>query len=36
MGERKIKWRLEKIARQEERKESRVWRGYGKLNINGQ
>lgn len=27
MAERKIKWRLEEIAREEERKENRVWRG---------
>lgn len=34
-GERKIKRRLEEITREKERKGNRVWRGYGKLRING-
>lgn len=35
-GERKMRWRLEEIAGEEEKKENRVRRGYGRLNINGQ
>lgn len=31
-----MRWKLKEIARQEERKGNRLWRGYGKLNINGQ
>lgn len=34
-GEKKMKWRLEKIGR-EEKRGNRVWREYGKLNINRQ
>lgn len=33
--ERKIRWSLEKIAREEEGK-GRVWIGYGKIRIDGQ
>lgn len=33
---RKMRWRLKEIAREEKRKGNKVWRGYGKLNINRQ
>lgn len=32
--ERKIKWKLEEIARKEEREGKQVWVGYGKIRIN--
>jgi len=35
-GERKMRWKLEEIARMEERKGKRVWVGYGKIRIEGQ
>lgn len=31
-----MKWKLEEIAREEERKGNRVWIGYGKIRINEQ
>lgn len=34
--ESKMKWKLEEIARMEEGKGKIVWRGYGKLRIDGQ
>lgn len=33
-GERKMRCKLEKIARKEEREGKRVWIGYGKIRIN--
>lgn len=30
-----MRWRLEEIAREKERKGNRMWRGYEKLIING-
>lgn len=32
--ERKLRWKLEEIAREEERKGSRVWINYGRIRIN--
>ncbi|EZA56067.1 hypothetical protein X777_03894 [Ooceraea biroi] len=34
--ERKMRWRLEEIAREEERKGKRVWIGYGRIRIEEQ
>lgn len=34
--ERKMRWKLEDIARMEERRGKRVWVGYGKIRINDQ
>lgn len=34
--ERKMRWNLERIAREEEGKGREVWIGYGKIRINGQ
>lgn len=34
--ESKMRWKLEEIARVEEGKGKIVWRGYGKLRIDGQ
>lgn len=33
--ERRIRWRLEGIARKEEREGRKVWIGYGKIRIDG-
>jgi len=33
--ERKMKWKLEEIARQERERGKRVWVGYGKIQIEG-
>lgn len=33
--ERKMKWRIEEIAREEREKGNRVWLGYGKIQIEG-
>lgn len=33
-GERRMRWRLEEIARREEREGKRVWIGYGTIKIN--
>lgn len=30
-----MKWRLEEIARNEEKRSKRVWVGYGKMKIDG-
>lgn len=32
--ERRIRWKLEEIARKEEKKGNKVWVGYGKIRIN--
>ncbi|EZA62843.1 hypothetical protein X777_01158 [Ooceraea biroi] len=34
--ERKMRWRLQEIAREEERKGRKVWIGYGKIRIDNQ
>lgn len=34
--ERKMKWKIEEIARKEERKGRRVWVGYGRIKIDEQ
>jgi len=34
--ERRMRWRLEEIAREEERRGRKVWIGYGKIKIEGQ
>lgn len=36
MEGKKMRWRLEDIARIEERRENRVWVSYGKIRINEQ
>lgn len=35
-GERRMRWRLEEIARREERKGEKVWIGYGRIRIGEQ
>lgn len=35
-GERRMRWKLEEIAKEEERRGNKTWIGYGKTRINKQ